>query len=172
MFSSLTIHLLIPAPSFYFFPFLLMVSYIPKYQSFCSKLENLNTIPPTNLFLLLVVVSIIFDRLAENGRTYQQATTLHLSNYAEDGFRTLAFAYRKLEVTEYEQWNSIFKVAKTTIGPEREEILEKASEMIEKDLILLGVAAVEDKLQKGVSYLSLRLKNWMGCIYKVDLRGI
>ncbi|KAL6282843.1 hypothetical protein ACE6H2_013772 [Prunus campanulata] len=120
---------------------------------FCSARKRMSVIVSNEegqIFLLCKGAdNIIFDRLAENGRTYQQATTLHLSNYAEDGFRTLAFAYRKLEVTEYEQWNSIFKVAKTTIGPEREEILEKASEMIEKDLILLGVAAVEDKLQKG-----------------------
>lgn len=101
------------------------------------------------------IFSIIFDRLADAGRTYEQATTLHLSNYAEDGFRTLAFAYRVVEAAEYERWNAIFTQAKTTIGPEREELLEKASEMIEKDLILLGVAAVEDKLQKGVSDLQL-----------------
>jgi phospholipid-translocating ATPase len=44
--------------------------------------------------------------------------------------------------------------AKTTAGPEREELLEHATEMIEKELILLGVAAVEDKLQKGVSLFS------------------
>ncbi|XP_039061628.1 probable phospholipid-transporting ATPase 4 [Hibiscus syriacus] len=94
--------------------------------------------------------SIIFDRLADNGRTYEQATALHLSSYAEDGLRTLAFAYRELEAAEYEHWNKIFTQAKATIGPEREELLEQASEMIEKDLILLGVVAVEDKLQKGV----------------------
>ncbi|KAM1123095.1 hypothetical protein ACFX13_004612 [Malus domestica] len=130
-----------------------------KYQllnllEFCSTRKRMSVIISDEdgqiILLCKGADNIIFDRLAENGRAYQQATTLHLSNYAEDGFRTLAFAYRKLEAAEYEQWNSIFKVAKTTIGPEREEVLEKASEMIEKDLILLGVAAVEDKLQKGV----------------------
>ncbi|TYI59675.1 hypothetical protein E1A91_D10G053400v1 [Gossypium mustelinum] len=94
--------------------------------------------------------SIIFDRLADNGRAYEQATTMHLSSYAEDGLRTLAFAYRTIEAAEYESWNTIFTQAKATIGPEREELLEQASETIEKDLILLGVVAVEDKLQKGV----------------------
>lgn len=110
---------------------------------------------PTSHFLLVLVFSIIFDRLADNGRTYQEATTSHLSNYAEDGLRTIAFAYRILDLAVYEQWNSIFIKAKTTIGPEREELLEEATEMVEKELILLGVAAVEDKLQKGVSLLSL-----------------
>lgn len=97
------------------------------------------------------------DRLDDHGRSYQQATSSHLSDYAEDGLRTLVFAYRKLEVAEYENWNSIFTRAKTTVGPKRDELLESASEMIEKDLILLGAAAVEDKLQKGVSSLSLSL---------------
>lgn len=36
------------------------------------------------------------------------------------------------------------------MGSERDTKLEEASELIEKDLILLGATAVEDKLQKGV----------------------
>ncbi|KAJ6712760.1 putative PHOSPHOLIPID-TRANSPORTING ATPASE [Salix purpurea] len=106
--------------------------------------------------------SIIFDRLADNGGAYLESTTSHLSNYAEDGFRTLAFAYRALELAEYEEWNSIFTQARTTVGPEREELLEHATEMIEKELILLGVVAVEDKLQKGV----------LECIDKLAQAGI
>ncbi|WMV15425.1 hypothetical protein MTR67_008810 [Solanum verrucosum] len=94
--------------------------------------------------------NVILDRLAENGRTYQQATTAHLSNYAEDGLRTMLFAYKKIKPDEYEKWNSQFTQAKATLGPEREDLLENVSEMIEKDLILLGAVAIEDKLQKGV----------------------
>lgn len=75
---------------------------------------------------------------------------MHLSNYAEDGLRTMVFAYRRIGVSEYESWSSVFAKAKVTVGPERDELLENASEMIEKDLILLGAVAVEDKLQKGV----------------------
>lgn len=102
----------------------------------------------------LLALSVIFERLADNGRTYQQATTLHLSNYAEDGLRTMVFAYKRVGLSEYEDWNSIFTKAKATISSEREELLENASEMIEKDFLLLGAVAVEDKLQKGVSVLS------------------
>lgn len=104
--------------------------------------------------LFIVVSSVIFDRLADNGRIYQQATMAHLSNYAEDGLRTMLFAYKKIEVSEYERWNTVFTKARTTVGTEREELLEHASEMIEKDLFLLGAVAIEDKLQKGVSSLS------------------
>ncbi|XP_056161871.1 probable phospholipid-transporting ATPase 4 [Syzygium oleosum] len=121
---------------------------------FSSSRKRMSVIVSTEdgqIFLLCKGAdSIIFERLADNGRSYQEATSSHLSCYAEDGFRTLAFGYRTVERAEYEHWNSIFTKAKTTVGPERDELLESASEMIEKDLILLGVAAVEDKLQKGV----------------------
>ena len=57
----------------------------------------------------------------------------------------LAFAYRILEAAEYEHWNSVFSQAKATIGPERDELLDKASEMIEKDMILLRAAAAIER---------------------------
>ncbi|KAF9611561.1 hypothetical protein IFM89_033565 [Coptis chinensis] len=121
---------------------------------FCSSRKRMSVIIKDDngqIFLLSKGAdSIIFDLLADNGKLHQWATTSHLSDYAEDGFRTLAFAYRKIGSEEYAKWNARFTKAKTTIGPEREELLESASKMIEKDLILLGAVAVEDKLQRGV----------------------
>ncbi|GMI86057.1 Aminophospholipid ATPase 4 [Hibiscus trionum] len=94
--------------------------------------------------------SIIFDRLAKDGRFYQGDTTKHLNEYGEAGLRTLALAYKKLEESEYSDWNTEFQKAKTSIGADRDIMLEKAAEMMERDLILIGATAVEDKLQKGV----------------------
>ncbi|WCJ39486.1 ATPase E1-E2 type family protein / haloacid dehalogenase-like hydrolase family protein [Euphorbia peplus] len=94
--------------------------------------------------------SIIFDRLSKNGRTYEESTTKHLNEYGEAGLRTLALAYKKLEESEYSAWNSEFTKAKTSIGADREAMLERVADMMEKDLILVGATAVEDKLQKGV----------------------
>ncbi|KAK9052922.1 hypothetical protein SSX86_029552 [Deinandra increscens subsp. villosa] len=93
----------------------------------------------------------IFDRLGDGGRAYQHATTMHLANYAEDGLRTMVFAYKKIKDSEYEEWSSSFSKAKAIIGPGREELLENVSEIIEKDLVLLGAVAVDDKLQDGVA---------------------
>ncbi|XP_057841905.1 probable phospholipid-transporting ATPase 4 isoform X2 [Cryptomeria japonica] len=106
--------------------------------------------------------SVIFDRLGENGRQYENATRTHLAKYSEEGLRTLAFAYRKLETTEYLEWNAVFTKAKTTVGAGREALLDSASDLIEKDLVLIGATAVEDKLQKGVP----------GCIDKLAQAGI
>ncbi|KAK9025171.1 hypothetical protein V6N11_065067 [Hibiscus sabdariffa] len=94
--------------------------------------------------------SIIFDRLSKDGRFYQPDTTKHLNEYGEAGLRTLALAYKKLEESEYSAWNTEFQKAKTSIGADRDIMLENAAEMMEKDLILIGATAVEDKLQKGV----------------------
>ncbi|XP_009402930.2 probable phospholipid-transporting ATPase 7 isoform X1 [Musa acuminata AAA Group] len=94
--------------------------------------------------------SIIFDRLSKNGRLYENDTSKHLNEYGEAGLRTLALAYRMLDESEYSAWNTDFLKAKTTIGPDREAQVERVSEMMERDLILVGATAVEDKLQRGV----------------------
>ncbi|XP_039009204.1 probable phospholipid-transporting ATPase 4 [Hibiscus syriacus] len=94
--------------------------------------------------------SVIFDRLSKNGRLYEEDTTRHLNEYAEAGLRTLALAYKKLGESEYSAWNDDFQKAKTSVGADRERMLENVAEMMERDLILIGATAVEDKLQKGV----------------------
>lgn len=88
--------------------------------------------------------------MAKNGRVYEEATSKHLNEYGENGLRTLALAYKKLEESEYSAWNDEFVKAKTCIGADRDAMLERVAELMEKDLILVGATAVEDKLQKGV----------------------
>lgn len=81
---------------------------------------------------------------------FEEDTTKHLNDYGEAGLRTLALSYRKLEEAEYSAWNNEFLKAKTSIGGDRETMLERVSDMMERDLILVGATAVEDKLQQGV----------------------
>lgn len=82
------------------------------------------------------------------------ATTKHLNDYGEAGLRTLALAYKKLDEAEYAAWNEEFIRAKTSFGSDREANLERVSDMMERDLILVGATAVEDKLQKGVCHIT------------------
>ncbi|KAL4309168.1 hypothetical protein GQ457_01G040580 [Hibiscus cannabinus] len=121
---------------------------------FTSKRKRMTVIVRDEEGLILLMCkgadSIIFDRLSNDGRLYQQDTTRHLNGYGEAGLRTLALAYRKLEESEYSAWNTEFQKAKTSIGDDRDIQLEKAAEMMERDLFLIGATAVEDKLQKGV----------------------
>lgn len=81
---------------------------------------------------------------------YEEATTKHLNEYGEAGLRTLALSYRRLEEAEYSAWSNEFQKAKTSIGADRDGMLERVADKMERDLILVGATAVEDKLQKGV----------------------
>ncbi len=50
---------------------------------------------------------------------------------------------------EYQQWSDEFNMAQTALA-NREEQVDKVAQTIEKDLILMGCTAIEDKLQEGV----------------------
>ncbi|KAJ6792772.1 putative phospholipid-transporting ATPase 9 [Iris pallida] len=94
--------------------------------------------------------SVMFERLARNGREFEEKTKEQLHDYADAGLRTLVLAYRELDEAEYERFNKEFTEAKNSVSADRDDKIDEAAEKIEKDLILLGATAVEDKLQNGV----------------------
>ncbi|RLN47248.1 hypothetical protein BBJ29_009536 [Phytophthora kernoviae] len=73
----------------------------------------------------------------------------HLKNYAREGLRTLVLGRRVLSEVEYKQYNDTYVEASTSLE-DRETKLDACAEMIEKNMNLLGVTAIEDKLQEGV----------------------
>ncbi|KAH0674342.1 hypothetical protein KY290_023936 [Solanum tuberosum] len=94
--------------------------------------------------------SIMFERLGKSGRGFEQETREHVNEYADAGLRTLILAYRELSEEEYNTFNEKFLEAKNSVSEDRESIIDAVTDKIEKDLILLGATAVEDKLQPGV----------------------
>lgn len=94
----------------------------------------------------------MLERLAKNGREFEEQTKEHINEYADAGLRTLVLAYRELDEDEYNEFNQEFTEAKNSVSSEREEMIEEVAAKIERDLILVGATAVEDKLQNGVSY--------------------
>ncbi|KAJ1560499.1 hypothetical protein HK405_006880 [Cladochytrium tenue] len=72
-----------------------------------------------------------------------------LADYSLQGLRTLVYAYRILDVPEYEAWAAKFEAAATAVQ-NREAKIAAVAEEIECNLILLGVTAIEDRLQDGV----------------------
>lgn len=95
--------------------------------------------------------SVMFERLAKNGKDFENQTKEHLNGYADAGLRTLVLAYRELHEQEYMEFNNAFNEAKNSVSADRDAQIDEITETIEKDLILLGATAVEDKLQNGVS---------------------
>ncbi|KAF9160967.1 hypothetical protein BGX21_001832 [Mortierella sp. AD011] len=92
--------------------------------------------------------TVILERLSPDNE-FVDATLQHLEDYATEGLRTLCVAMREIPEKDYQSWSQVYDRAATTIQNRSEE-LDKAAEMIEKDLFLLGATAIEDKLQDGV----------------------
>jgi phospholipid-transporting ATPase len=93
--------------------------------------------------------TIMFERLDPNFTEFKLQTENNLEDYANDGLRTLVLAYRNISDSEYKEWFPVYEKAATTVN-NRQDALDKAAEMIEVRLRLLGATAIEDKLQEGV----------------------
>ncbi|KAI9845262.1 MAG: hypothetical protein M1837_005018 [Sclerophora amabilis] len=93
--------------------------------------------------------TVILERLSKDN-SIVEVTLQHLEEYASEGLRTLCLAMREIPEQEFRDWWQVFETASTTVSGNRAEELDKAAEIIEHDLSLLGATAIEDKLQEGV----------------------
>ncbi|KAF1773202.1 P-type ATPase, N-terminal [Phytophthora cactorum] len=105
--------------------------------------------------------NVIFERLAADqatmpgGMAYEQASD-QLTLYAKAGMRTLCLAYKTISRQEYEDWNARYTQAHASMEElvkrrqGRANAIDPLMNEIERDLVLLGVTAVQDKLQTGV----------------------
>ncbi|GAA6100319.1 phospholipid-transporting ATPase ID isoform X2 [Tachysurus ichikawai] len=93
--------------------------------------------------------TIIFDRLDPSTEDLMYTTSEHLDEFAGEGLRTLALAYKDLDEDMFDEWMKKLLFASTVLE-NREERLGALYEEIEQGLLLLGATAIEDKLQEGV----------------------
>ncbi|XP_006863232.1 PREDICTED: probable phospholipid-transporting ATPase FetA-like [Chrysochloris asiatica] len=93
--------------------------------------------------------TILCQLLHPSCRFLQDMTMDHLDNFASEGLRTLMVAYRELDDAFYQDWSSKHTEAYLSLE-NREDKLSDIYEEIEKDLMLIGATAIEDKLQDGV----------------------
>uniref|UniRef100_A0A8C7PEC8 Phospholipid-transporting ATPase n=1 Tax=Oncorhynchus mykiss TaxID=8022 RepID=A0A8C7PEC8_ONCMY len=87
--------------------------------------------------------SSIFPRVI-SGKVEQ--VKARVEHNAVEGLRTLCVAYRKLSVAQYEETCHLLNSAKLALQ-DRDRKLAEAYDLIEKDFVLLGATAVEDRLQ-------------------------
>uniref|UniRef100_A0A8I3XAQ1 Phospholipid-transporting ATPase n=1 Tax=Callithrix jacchus TaxID=9483 RepID=A0A8I3XAQ1_CALJA len=104
--------------------------------------------------------TILFEKLHPSNEDLLSLTSDHLSEFAGEGLRTLAIAYRDLDDKYFKEWHKMLEDANAATE-ERDERIAGLYEEIERDLMLLGATAVEDKLQEGVieTVTSLSLAN-------------
>jgi phospholipid-transporting ATPase len=93
--------------------------------------------------------TVILERLSKDN-PHVDSTLQHLEEYASEGLRTLCLAMREIPDQEFAEWWKVFDKAQTTVSGNRAEELDKAAEILERDLYLLGATAIEDRLQDGV----------------------
>ncbi|XP_026638963.1 phospholipid-transporting ATPase IB [Microtus ochrogaster] len=108
--------------------------------------------------------NVIFERLSKDSK-YMEETLCHLEYFATEGLRTLCVAYADLSENEYEEWLKVYQEA-SIILKDRAQRLEECYEIIEKNLLLLGATAIEDRLQAGVpetiaTLLKAEIKIWV-----------
>ena len=93
--------------------------------------------------------NIILDRLREEDRgTAWDRVEGHLNKFAVGGLRTLVLAQRRLSEDEFAAWSVTYEAARLVIG--EGNALSDVAEEIEQSLELVGVTAIEDKLQDQV----------------------
>jgi hypothetical protein len=107
--------------------------------------------PGNNPILLLCkgADNVVYDRLAPGGDELKAVTEEQLSMFANEGLRTLTLAYRVVPDGEYDAWVERYRGALASVE-DREGEIERVSDEVERNLLLLGATAIEDKLQDGV----------------------
>ena len=78
-------------------------------------------------------------------------TQVIVNNYASDGLRTLVYAYKQLTQIEYESFTTQLEHAKQSFVNRVTFVRDTYREIESSGLHLLGVIAIEDKLQEEVA---------------------
>ncbi|CAJ0596218.1 unnamed protein product [Cylicocyclus nassatus] len=98
----------------------------------------------------------IFERLKSASSKELKRTAGHLQQFAIGGYRTLCFAIRNIDSATFARWYKEYLATVNEVGGRKEKLAQLAEE-IERDLTLIGVSAIEDRLQKSVPETVARL---------------
>lgn len=99
---------------------------------------------------------ILYSKGADTAMFKKSTITNHdsfeisLKEYSQQGWRTLVFGYKILTTEQFKIYSDALSDARNDVL-KREQRLNAAFDMIESNLILNGVTAVEDKLQDDVA---------------------
>uniref|UniRef100_A0A8C5HBA8 Phospholipid-transporting ATPase n=1 Tax=Gouania willdenowi TaxID=441366 RepID=A0A8C5HBA8_GOUWI len=92
--------------------------------------------------------TVIYERLSPNSR-HKESTQTALDKFANETLRTLCLCYKDISQDEFDAWSRRHREAQVSLV-DRETALDRVYEQIEKNLMLIGATAIEDKLQDGV----------------------
>ncbi|XP_012576716.1 PREDICTED: phospholipid-transporting ATPase FetA-like [Condylura cristata] len=95
----------------------------------------------------------------------KDVTLEHLDDFAREGLRTLMVAYRELDDAFFQNWNKKYSEACLSLD-NRESKISNVYEEVEREMMLLGATAIEDKLQDQVpqtitTLSKAKIKTWI-----------
>lgn len=122
---------------------------ICEFNSTRKRMSAVVRAPDGKIKLYCKGADTVIMSLLTSDQPFTEQTLIHLEDYATDGLRTLCVAMREVPEQEYRQWSQLYDNAASQING-RAEALDKAAEIIEQNMFLLGATAIEDKLQEGV----------------------
>ena len=111
----------------------------------------------------------IFASLNEHSmNNLLEQTKEHLDIFAKDGLRTLCYAFKRISESCFNEWNERYErtKAEAMLDKKKEMEVEMLIEEIEKEMTLLGVSGLEDKLQDEVKedvckFIEAGIQMWM-----------
>ena len=80
-------------------------------------------------------------------------------NMAREGLRTLVMARKRLSMEAWTTFQNRYHAARISLEDRNEAMARVVSQILEKDMELLGVTGVEDKLQEDVRMTLELLRN-------------
>ena len=92
--------------------------------------------------------NVIATRLALGQQNILDATLQYVDEYAQEGLRTLLLAQREVPFEVYKNWSIRYEKAIISLDTNKEILINKLAEEMERDLELVGSTAIEDKLQE------------------------
>jgi phospholipid-transporting ATPase len=121
---------------------------IIEFSSNRRRMSVITKFPDGRIFLFCKGAdNVILPRLRKERNI--EKTWESLENYASEGLRTLVLGSKELTTEDYEKWNNEYIEAMSDIK-NREKRVSEVTEKLERDLLLIGVTAIEDKLQEDV----------------------
>ena len=123
-----------------------------EFNSTRKRMSTIVRMPDTGVIKLICkgADSVIYSRLKPNCQEeLRRETAIQLEEFACEGLRTLCIAERELSEEEFSKFISKHDVAAAAIY-DREQKLEEVASEFERDLMLVGGTAIEDRLQDGV----------------------
>uniref|UniRef100_A0A3B5B6U2 Phospholipid-transporting ATPase n=1 Tax=Stegastes partitus TaxID=144197 RepID=A0A3B5B6U2_9TELE len=118
---------------------------------FTSKRRRMSVLEPEGgLKLYCKGADIVILERLQKDCPYQERIERALELFAEACLRTLCVAVRSVPEASWEQWSQTLAESAAMTTCDRDALLEKLYDQMERDLQLLGVTAIEDRLQEGV----------------------